>query len=138
MTTTHTTRRAIFMVGGPAAGKSRIRKERFDGIPVLDCDAFKAAHPDYDPKNPAALHEWSAAKLVELFHQTLADGTDFVVTVCYVQVSLPTAIKRNAARERTVPESMLRSKHALVATSFELIAPHADDIQIVNNNCEIT
>lgn len=43
---------AIFMMGGPRAGKSTSIQsllEEFDGITVLDCDSIKEEHPEYNP-----------------------------------------------------------------------------------------
>lgn len=155
---TRATKTAVFMMGGPGSGKSYIRQQRYADMPVLDCDQFKMAHPDYDPKNPQALHAWSAQELVKAFHATIAAGTDFCydgtgstaeryvqyirqaqalgydVTLCYVKCSMRTAIERNRTRARTVPEDMLRDKHALIATSFEIISGHADHVVTVEND----
>ena len=35
------------MMGGPASGKTTVRKERLPDVTVIDCDTFKEAHPDY-------------------------------------------------------------------------------------------
>ena len=149
--------RAVFMVGGPGSGKSYVRRNKYAGMKALDADDYKQSHPDYDPKNPAALHEWSAAELRSAFHSTIASGESFVydgtgstaeryvsyiqqahemgytVEVCYVRVPMGVALFRNARRERTVPEYVVREKHALVGTSFEIIAPHADTVTVVQN-----
>ena len=66
------------MMGGPASGKSTVRRERFPGVQVLDSDDFKQAHPDYDPKNPQVLHAWSAQELVQSLFRALAGDEDFV------------------------------------------------------------
>ena len=146
------------MVGGPGSGKSHTRKQRFGTeYDVLDCDSIKANHPDYDPKNPSLVHEWSSLELGKLFHATIGAGRDFVydgtggnaekyvhlirlaqslgyhVTVCYVRCPLIIALRRNAARERVVDESIVRDKHAVIETSFELISPHADTVTVVDN-----
>lgn len=143
------------MMGGPAAGKSTVRKARFAEMAVVDCDIIKAGHPDYDPKNPSALHAWSSAAATRQFYAALASGTDVVfdgtgstaekyvkfiqdaqaagyeTEVCYVTVSLKTAIARNAARERSVPVEVVREKHSLIATSFDIVSRFADRVTVV-------
>ena len=148
-------KQAIFMMGGPASGKSTVRRERFPGVQVLDSDDFKQAHPDYDPKNPQVLHAWSAQELVKSFFKALSSDEDFVydgtgstaekyvyylkeassagfeTTVVYVKTSLKTALQRNSKRERVVPESIVREKHALIATSFDIVSEYADHVSVV-------
>ena len=58
----------------------------------------------------------------------------FTTLVCYVKVSLATALKRNSERERTVPESMLRDKYATIATAVEILAGYADELRVVGND----
>ena len=149
------------MMGGPGSGKSYIRKKRFGAeYDVLDCDQIKATHPDYNPKNAQALHEWSSQELGKRFHTTIGAGRDFVydgtggnaekyvylirlahslgyhVTVCFVRCPLKTALRRNAARERVVDESMLRDKHSVIETSFELVEPHADTVTVLDGGLD--
>ena len=150
--------KATIMIGGPGAGKSYIIGRDYADLDVLDSDAIKASHPDYDPKNPAALHEWSRQELVRAFFAKIATGEDFVldgtgtsieryaswmkdlsragyeITLVYVRTSLAVALERNRNRERVVPESIVREKHALVGTSFEVLSGYADEIRVVNNN----
>ena len=155
------TRRAVFMMGGPASGKSTIRRRYFDDLMVLDCDSIKETHPDYDPKNPQALHAWSAAELKARVDALLNNGpasisfvydgtgstaeryvnyiqrakaAGYHVILVYVKVDIEVAIARNANRERVVPEHVVRDKHSLIATSFEIVSPHADRVMEVNNN----
>ena len=154
-------REMVFTMGLPAAGKSTAIRERglTDTHTVIDCDLFKVDHPDYDPKNPGALHEWSADLAERQFLAAVAsgegnwivDGTGtnaermirkmttakamgFTIRLLYVSVSLTTALRRNAARARTVPESVVRSKALDITTSFALVAPHADTVDVFAND----
>ena len=153
--------RAVFMLGGPGAGKSYVRRRRFADLLVLDCDKIKRGHPEYDPMFPGRLHEWSKQEVMGRFQAALAARQEFVydgtgstaeryvaymrmaqargykVTVCYVRVSLATALLRNATRERTVPESIVRDKHSLIATSYEIVSAIADEMIVVNNEVEV-
>ena len=152
------THRAIFMVGGPGSGKSYVAAMRYPDMRILDCDKWKETHPDYDPANPSVLHNWSRTKLAEEFSAVIATGENFVydgtgvnaerhvhnirmahslgyhITLCYVKSSMKTALRRNAERARTVDENLLREKHSLIATAFEIIAEHVDAVEIVNND----
>lgn len=154
-------REMVFTMGLPAAGKSTAIRERglTDSHTVIDCDLFKLDHPGYDPKDPGAIHEWSADQAERMFLRAVAsgegnwivDGTGtnaermirkmttakamgFTITLLYVQVSLATALRRNAARKRNVPESVLRSKALDITTSFALVAPHADTVDVFPND----
>lgn len=148
---------AVFMMGGPGAGKSYVRSQQFPTLPVVDCDTWKARHPDYDPKNPSALHEWSSIQCTKDFFRRLGgddsfvyDGTGtnaekmvdwmlhassagFDVVVVYVRCPLRTALDRNANRDRVVPEHIVREKHAAVDASFRICRGYADTVHTVDN-----
>ena len=149
--------KAIFMMGGPAAGKSTVRQRDYAGLAVVDCDEIKREHPDYDEKNPSATHDWSSAEATRRFYAALGAGVDVVfdgtgntaekyvafinaaqaagyaTEVCYVATDLATALARNARRARVVPEAVVRERHARVATSFEIVSRYADGVRIVRN-----
>ena len=148
---------AVFMMGGPGSGKSFVRDRDFAGLAVVDCDSIKESHPDYDPKNPSALHEWSRIECVKAFFRALGgddsfvyDGTGtnaekmvewmlkaqeagFKVQLVYVKCPLQTALRRNQQRDRTVPESIVREKHAVVETTFKILTGYADEVTEVQN-----
>lgn len=150
----------VFTMGLPGAGKSTVINARFPGGLMVDPDSMKESHPDYDPKNPAALHAWSQEETEKLWQRTLADRTEALVIVdgtgtnsdkmvrrireaqaagydchlVYVRVRLATAIERNANRERVVPEHIICEKHRDIAVAFEIVAGAADTNQIVDND----
>ena len=152
------TKTVTFTAGAPGAGKGYIIARDYADLHVVDCDSHKQAHPDYDPKNPGALHAWSSEMATKEFFSMLAGddsfvfdgtGTDtaklanfmnqaqlagFTTQVCYVKVSLATALKRNSERERNVPESLVREKFATIATAVEILAGYADELRIVGND----
>lgn len=149
--------RAIFMMGGPAAGKSTVRAREYADVAFVDCDAIKSQHPAYDPKQPELIHEWSSQEATRRFYALLGQGVDVVfdgtgntaekyvafiqaaqvagyaTEVCYVTTCLATALARNSARARVVPESVVRERHARIATSFEIVSRYADGVRIVRN-----
>lgn len=148
----------IMTAGSPGAGKGYTIERMHPTLPVVDCDQFKMAHPDYDPKNPAALHAWSSEQAQHAFSAALLAGETFIydgtganvekmatmikaahaagfkVQILYVKVRLTTALARNAARERVVPESLLREKFNTVETAIEILANYADEIVTVEND----
>ena len=150
-------KRVIFMMGGPAAGKSTVRKLRYAGFKVLDSDEIKMSHPDYDPKNPGVFHAWSADLLVKKFYVFLSQNESFVydgtgstaekyvayikaaqsagfeTVICYVKTSLAIALERNSKRDRVVPEYIVREKHSLIGISFEIVSSYADRIEVVQS-----
>ena len=68
----------IFTAGAPGAGKGYIIARDYAGLTVVDCDKHKQAHPDYDPKNPAALPAWSSEQATKEFFSMLAGDDSFV------------------------------------------------------------
>ena len=59
---------AVFMVGLPAAGKSRQITQRYSGRPrmpivVVDLDAEMVSHPDYDASDPDSIYRSKEAYL---------------------------------------------------------------------------
>lgn len=157
MTTTANRPTLTLTAGSPGAGKGYVIENVLAAQPVVDCDAWKAKHPDYDPKNPSAVHAWSSEMASREFFERLSLGEDFIydgtggntekyvqmiqaaqaagfeTKVVYVKVSLPTAIARNAQRERTVPEDLLRQKFAEVQTSVEILTGYVDTVQTIVN-----
>lgn len=153
----------VFLMGNPAAGKSTVATREFGTTHTfIDCDQFKAAHPDYDPKNPAALHAWSAEQAGAMFKDAchngrgrwVLDGTGanvermrqdiaaarqngFTVSLFYVRCSLETSLRRNSLRDRVVPEEIVRQKAAAVAGSFEQIQRYADNVIVVENDVDV-
>lgn len=147
----------ILMMGGSGVGKSTVRTQRFPGMKVLDSDSIKESHPEYDPKDPGALHAWSTQVLMREIYAALGAGESFIydgtgsnaeravsiinhahevgysVKVVMVTCPLHVAIERNAKRERVVPEWRVREIHAMLPTSFEIVSRYADEIEVVNN-----
>lgn len=151
----------VFTMGLPGSGKSTTlaRLGLTDTHRTIDPDAHKQSHPDYDPKNPAALHAWSNEKAEAEFQGALTAGTGlwivdgtgtnaekmirrirqakaagFTVRLVYVRVILQTALERNAARERTVPETVVREKALDITTAFALTKDEADTVVVVDND----
>ncbi len=148
---------AIFMMGGPASGKSTVRSARYANLEVIDCDLIKESLPGYDPKNPALVHDASSMEATRRVYAAIGSGLSFVfdgtgctaekyvrfiqaaqsagftTEVCWVTCDLATAIERNRNRERTVSEALLREKHAMVSTSFEIVARYADTTTTVRS-----
>lgn len=152
---------AILTMGLPGSGKSTAITNLYGfdhSFTVIDPDLAKAGHPDYDPKNPQALHTWSKsvtdaqlAAALDAREDVIIDGTGtnaekmvqrinrlhglgYTVTVLYVRVSLDTAIARNARRARTVPEEIVREKAELITTAAEIVAAYADDFVTYHND----
>jgi predicted kinase len=157
---TTTTKQAILTMGLPGAGKSYTVSRTFDTsqFVMVDPDAIKALHPDYNPKAPELLHEWSKQQANAMQAQAVADGRNLIidgtgtnaekmvkwtlelqaagytVTAFYVAVTVATSLKRNAKRERNVPEAVIREKAELMATSVEIVSRYTDATTVINND----
>lgn len=150
----------VFTMGIPGSGKSTVVRQLGyeDTHGILDPDIIKQTHPDYDPTHPELIHEWSQSEMERQFMIALTsknanyviDGTGtnsdkmvrriteakaagFWTTLLYVQVPLTVALQRNAIRERTVPEAIVRQKALDIHTSFSLVAPHVDNVIVKEN-----
>lgn len=156
--TTKTAPTMILTAGLPAAGKSTYLKSvGLDKHPTVDPDAIKETHPDYDPKNPQALHVWSK-KLARKQHLSLlaeektfvVDGTGtnvekyvqyinearelgYNVELHYLVVDVQTSIERNAARERSVPTEIITEKAGVIEQTTAMIGSLCDAFHRVEN-----
>ena len=151
-------KKLVIMAGLPGSGKSYVRSKRYAYLDVIDCDEIKKTLKGYSPKNPSAVHEESKvieaqeiykkmgngesfvydttatnwAKLVKLINDARAIG--YKVELCYVKVSVKTALLRNSKRERKVPESLIMEKAALLPTALDVLSSYVDEYKIFNND----
>lgn len=148
----------IITAGLPAAGKSSYLKKANLNLPIVDPDAIKETHPEYDPKKPELLHDWSTMEARKLHFKYLSEGRDFIVDgtgtnvekyaqyikeakelgytveLHYVKVSLGTSIERNAKRERTVPKEIILAKAGVIDTTTKMIGAICDKFVTVVND----
>ncbi len=150
----------IFTMGLPGAGKTTCVVSKYESSHiVIDSDRIMSTHPEYDPSRPDALYEWASAEAEAMFmrsvgsrngrflvdstgtnaermvrQMTAAKSMGFRVCLIYVQCQIATSLRRNASRPRKVPEWVIQQKALDIATSFEIVAPHADDVRVVHND----
>lgn len=158
--TMNSTKKMVIMAGLPASGKSTYAAATFSRgtYAIVDCDELKKTIPGYDPKNPAAVHAQSKVMEKEAIYSNMAHGASFVydttatdtdkvlalileakalgyrVAIHYIKVSLATAIKRNAARERVVPEAIITSKFEKIEASMMVLRQFADEFNQIKND----
>ncbi len=158
MTILNNTKKAIFLIGPPAAGKSTTRSELYPNYLVIDPDELKKDLPGYDPKNPSKVHMASKILSRKLFERYLSSNESFVydttggneermikeimeakekgfkVILLQVTCSLNVCLERNRLRERTVPDEVVKSIwYEVQETSKNLIA-YADETIMVDNS----
>lgn len=157
------TKKAIFTMGLPGAGKSTVVNKLYsvDCFVVIDPDLIKEEMPDYDPKHPEVHHEWSKNQALIRQESAINEGKNLIidgtgtnvekmyaqikmlqaqgysVTLLYVEVRLETAIARNASRPRVVPEEIIREKWEFVETSFEILSKIADEVVRIKNDQDL-
>ena len=152
----------VLLMGLPAAGKSTIGNMEFgESHRFIDCDSIKATHPEYDPKNPQALHAWSQneceKQMMALFenpedavydstgtnsermvrYMALAEAAGMTTKLVFVVVSLETSLARNSRRERVVPEEVIRMKADDIKTAFNICEEKAQSVQVIENEWEM-
>lgn len=151
-------KKLVIMAGLPGSGKSYVRSQKYAALEVIDCDEIKKGIEGYDPKNPGAVHQESKVLEQEKIYFELAMGNSFVydttatnwaklikliqdakglgyeIELCYVKVSLKTALYRNSKRERVVPEYIINEKFALLPVALEVLSGYVDNYIVVNND----
>lgn len=151
-------KKLVIMAGLPGSGKSFVRSNKYSDMKVIDCDEIKKSLPGYDPKNPETVHAQSKVLEQEAIYKALGNGESFVydttatnwaklvkliqdakglgytVELCYVKVSLATAIERNSKRERVVPQYIIEEKFSLLPVSLDVLAGYVDSFVVVKND----
>ena len=132
--------------------------DELENYTLVDPDVEKQNHPEYDPNHPEILHQWSKERANQKRLQAMSNGDNLIidgtgtnaekmvkyindlqalgyeVTLLFVSVTLKTSLKRNAQRERTVPEHIVREKAEVITTSFEIVSRYADKVRVIDNN----
>lgn len=151
-------KKLVIMAGLPGSGKSFVRSKTYSDLLVIDCDEIKKSLPGYDPKNPGTVHAESKVLEQKAIYRALSNGESFVydttatnwaklvkliqdakglgyeVELCYVKVSLKTALYRNSKRERVVPEAIIQEKFSLLPVALEVLQGYVDSYVVVNND----
>jgi predicted kinase len=149
---------AVFLLGSPAAGKTTYALKhhlRHSAFVHVDADAWKERHPDYDPRRPWLVHEWSREMARRQLAEVIASGGSFVrdgtgtdlylmeqeisrahdagyrTYLIYVYVPLNVALDRAAKRERLVPQDVVIGKHREASQNFERLRGIVDDSRVV-------
>ena len=121
----------ILMAGAAGSGKSWARENDADlaALPVVDSDDIKKEHPDFDPKQPQLIHEWSSVEATRRFYGKLAAGESFIFDGTGTN-----AEKYIAMRERTVPAHVVREQHSLLPVAIQIIRDAADNFRTIKND----
>lgn len=151
-------KKAIFLLGPPAAGKSTTREKLYPDYPVIDPDEIKKDLPGYDPKNPSLVHVQSKIIARQQYEEMLSGNSSFVydttggnkermlremnearqngfsIVILQVTCSLNECLKRNRQRERTVPDEVVTSIWAEVEEVASKLLPHADEVVKVDTS----
>lgn len=151
---------AVFMMGGPGAGKSHVKAISYlkhTGFHNIDSDEMKKRHPDYDPDRPFLVHEWSLQEQHREFERVLKTGEPFVqdgtgwnpaymlddisqarkagyrIFLVYAYVPVEVSLFRNRQRGRFVPEQVVIDKCKAVERSFGQVKRWVDKYKVVLN-----
>ena len=148
----------IITIGMGGAGKTTVLNRLYPNITINDCDKWKLLHPDFDPKKPELVHEWSTiqqererfmllskgetfaidstGKNIEKVARWIADAKNagFVVHILYIRVSVETALRRNANRTRVVPADVIIEASGMVETAYKVLSAYADSSEVINND----
>jgi len=149
----------VMLGGGPASGKTTSGVEKWEDPHVkIDVDSIKAQLPEYDPKNPAFVHEESSfigkeimARAFEGNQNILLDGTGnntvsavagkidtarsygYSVEGRYLTVPTEQAVEQDAARSRSVGSEKVYEIHSAVSQVFPGIATKFDSVNLYDS-----
>jgi len=154
-------KRAIFVLGGPAAGKSHITKKLFSDVASLDPDEFMAQMNVEKGYEPNEIHNsirikagakrafetrnallvgqsfvyqstgWYVSVLRVLIN--LAKNNGYYTEAYYVETSLKKALERNKYRDRVVPEEVVRLRSERARETFCQIKNLVDKSGVISN-----
>lgn len=152
---------AVLMFGAPGSGKSTVAEQRYlsqHRFVQVDTDEVKQFLPGYDPAKPETVHHQSNPISDRILDQAIKGQRPFVmdgtgtneswyrevirrardagyhVVLCKVDVGVETAMRRNRQRSRSVPEALLREKHAAVDHNFARLLELADHHVVIDND----
>ena len=149
----------VMLGGGPASGKSTSGVDKWEDPHVkIDVDSIKAQLPEYDPKNPAFVHEESSYIGKEIMlrayaenQNVLLDGTGnnsvksvsgkidtaraygYSVEGRYLTVPTEQAVKQDGARSRSVGPEKVYEIHSAVSKVFPGIAAKFDTVNLYDS-----
>lgn len=149
---------ALMLIGLPGCGKTTWVAEHVRGFVIVDADKIKETHPQYDPKDPSIVHQWSV-KEAETDMNLLAkrgvpvclDGggvnnhysmrimnmlkeNGYKITLIYFNVPTWVCAERNKKRERVVPDTVILEKSEKLFDSYARQYAIADERISVNEN----
>jgi len=150
-------KKLVITMGLPGSGKSYVVDKHYSGFMVCDCDEFKRNHTKYNPDKPEKLHVWSKMMNhnwmknvmdtgVNMVYDSTGTDIDYIaeltetaksygynVEVCFISVSVETAIVRNNSRPRKVSNDIIIKKHGQLEQALELNSRLADSVNVVVN-----
>lgn len=140
------------------AGKTTVLNRLYPNVVINDCDKWKESHPDFNPKKPELVHEWSTVMQERERFQLLAKGETFAIDstgkniekvarwindakfagfkvhILYVRVKIETALARNAKRTRVVPLDVILEAAGMVETAYTVLSAYADSNEVIEND----
>lgn len=126
---------AILFIGLPGSGKTTYIKDHIRDFTIVSADDLKETHPDYNPKDPEKVHQWSvneAEKLMVKYSDLgvpicmdsggvntnyslriirMLKGKGYYIRLIYMNTPLYVCFERNKKRKMVVPEKAIWDKH---------------------------
>jgi predicted kinase len=136
-------KKARLFIGLPGSGKSTFISNHIRGYHIVDADHIKTTHPNWNPKCPHIVHDWSVEE-AELEMNRISDsGIDicmdsggvnnnysiriinmlkskgYWVEVIHMDTPLDVCLKRNSERDRKVGEDVIIEKSKKIDSCVE-------------------
>lgn len=157
------TKEAIFMLGLPGSGKSTFINEFLAKNPyyvIVSADEIRLKHPNYNPKDPEAIHEECISRAEEVMYE-LSEGTGvdlimdggginnsytpriiervrkagYKIRVVFIDTPVEICVDRNKDRvkagERFVPISAVIDKSYRLRKSVEKLSKMCDVFEVI-------
>ena len=109
-------------------------REAYDWADARVAKRFEQALEERVPRRLLVFDGTGTKVATRIARMEQAKAADYTVSLLYVRVHVDTALARNAARTRRVPDDVLRHYYERIERTFDLEAPHADVVHIVDND----
>ena len=145
--------KAILFIGLPSSGKTTYieNNQLNNDYKIVSADEIKASHPDFNPKDPEPLHQWSVKEAERLMNEysdqkinicmdsggvnnsyslriiNMLKDKGYYIKIIHMDTPLDVCLERNRNRERFVPEEAIIEKSYKIDSCVEKQKSIADE-----------
>lgn len=144
---------AILFIGLPSSGKTTYiqNNKLYLDYTIVSADDIKASHPEFNPRDPEPLHQWSVKEAERLMNEysdkkinicmdsggvnnsyslriiNMLKNKGYHIKIIHMDTPLDICLERNRNRERFVPEQAIIEKSYKIDSCVEKQKSIADE-----------